>query len=106
MSFNGQGLVDATVACHPSFTKAASYDNLKAPIMFNCAEIDDIFPDTMREQVQKNLDGNSKAPAHDFKVFPNTVHGFCARPNFGDELSKKGFEEATQRTADWFKAHL
>lgn len=62
-------MVDATVACHPSFTNLASYSNLKGPILFNCAETDDIFPDNVREQVQKKLDSDANAPAHDFKVF-------------------------------------
>ncbi|UZJ56196.1 hypothetical protein CBS101457_005516 [Exobasidium rhododendri] len=106
VDFNTKGLVNATVACHPSFTNLASYKDLKGPILFNCAETDDIFPDALRKQVQQSLDDNASAPAHDFKVFENCVHGFCARPNFGDELSKKGFEEGTQRTADWFKSHL
>jgi hypothetical protein len=39
VDFNTKGLVDATVACHPSFTNVASYDNLKAPILFNLAEV-------------------------------------------------------------------
>jgi dienelactone hydrolase len=69
VDFNTKGLVDATVACHPSFTNLASYENLKAPILFNCAETDDIFPESLRKQVQEKLDSNSSAPAHDFKVF-------------------------------------
>jgi dienelactone hydrolase len=69
VDFNTKGLVDATVACHPSFTNVASYDNLKAPILFNLAETDDLFPKATSEQVKKNLDSNSSAPAHDFKTF-------------------------------------
>lgn len=69
VDLNGKGLVDATVANHPSFTSASSYDNLKAPILFNCAETDDMFPDSVREAVQMKLDSDSNAPAHDFKVF-------------------------------------
>lgn len=69
VEFNAKGLVNATVACHPSFTNVASYNDLKGPILFNCAETDDIFTDDIRKQVQANLDGNSNAPAHDIKVF-------------------------------------
>ncbi|PWN33020.1 alpha/beta-hydrolase [Meira miltonrushii] len=106
IDFNTKGLVDVTVVNHPSFVNASSFADLKGPILFNCAEEDDMFPVKTVEQVRAMLDNNDKAPKHDFKVFKGTAHSFCARPNLADEHVKKGFEEATSRTADWFKSHL
>jgi dienelactone hydrolase len=69
VEFNAKGLVNATVACHPSFTSVGSYKELKAPILFNCAQTDDIFTESTRKQVEQILDTNKDAPAHDIKVF-------------------------------------
>ncbi|MCO5566182.1 hypothetical protein L7F22_019858 [Adiantum nelumboides] len=97
IDFNTKGLVDATVANHPSFVNAASFAELKGPILFNCAEEDDMFPVKLVEQVRAMLDNNDKAPKHDFKVFKGTAHSFCARPNLADEHVKKGFEEVSEK---------
>lgn len=103
--------------CHPSFVNAKSFTDLKAPILLNCAEADDIFPIKLMEQVRAMLDNSDKAPEHDFKLFieyvpvllrssaslfnqpfpilypSSTVHGFCARPDLANQKAKDGFED-------------
>lgn len=91
---------------HPSLLSFDQYKTLKSPTLFNCAETDTQFTPKLRGQVQKFLDNEKNAPAHDFKVFDNTFHGFACRPNFADEQVRKGFEEALGRTSWWFKSHL
>lgn len=96
VDFNTKGLVDVTVANHPSFVNAASFTELKGPILFNCAEEDDLFPVKLVEQVRAMLDNNDKAPKHEFKVYQGTAHSFSIRPNLADEPVKKGFEEVRE----------
>lgn len=66
---NNTGLIDVSVVCHPSFVTEDSFKKVKGPIMFNCAETDDMFNDKMREKVKADLQANPKSPPHDFKVF-------------------------------------
>ncbi|PWN52015.1 alpha/beta-hydrolase [Violaceomyces palustris] len=104
--FNARGLVDVSVACHPSFINLSDIKSLKGPVLFNCAEQDDVFPTSLRESGAKALGDRHDAPPHEFKVYENTVHGFAARPNLAEPLVKKAFEEALEATASWLKAHL
>jgi dienelactone hydrolase len=66
---NDSGLISVSVICHPSFANVYSYKKVKGPILFNCAETDDMFTDEIREKVKAQMDADSKAPPHDFKVF-------------------------------------
>lgn len=68
IDFNTKGLVDVTVANHPSFVNVKSFAELNGPIMINCSEHDDMFPPKTMEQVREMLSNSNKAPAHDFKV--------------------------------------
>lgn len=69
IDYNPTGLVDVSVICHPSFTTVDSFKGLRGPILFNCAETDDMFTDEIREKVKANLDADTSSPPHDFKVF-------------------------------------
>ncbi|CEH12170.1 Predicted hydrolase related to dienelactone hydrolase [Ceraceosorus bombacis] len=105
---NVNELVQAAVLLHPSLISVNDdIKPLKAPTLFLCAESDPVFPDKLREQSQSALaTRGSDAPAHEFVLYENTVHGFGARPKLSDPLVKKAFEQSVDRTVEWFQTHL
>lgn len=73
VDFNTKGLTDASVGCHPSFVKPDSFVGLKAPLMLNCSEEDELFPVKLLEEARIKVAADGNASEHDFKVFPGCV---------------------------------
>ncbi|EST05647.1 Dienelactone hydrolase [Kalmanozyma brasiliensis GHG001] len=103
---NASGHIDVSVANHPSMITKGDIAAIKNPILFNCAEEDPIFSENYAKQVEKEWSDKGDKPKHKFKYYPNTVHGFAARPNLGDPQVKEAFEKATAEAVEFWKAHL
>lgn len=106
LALNATSHINVSVANHPSMIQKSHIEKLRNPTLFNCAEEDQIFPTSFANQCEKDLDARIDAPVHIFKHYPNTVHGFAARPNFGDKQVKEAFEGAITSAVDFWKAHL
>lgn len=106
VALNATGHIDVSVANHPSMITKADVAAIKNPILFNCAEEDPIFSQQYAKEVEKQWAEAGDKPAHQFIFYPNTVHGFAARPNLADKQVKEAFEKAFASGVDFWKAHL
>ena len=90
---NGKGLIDVSVANHPSFISAVSHllklyhttrrnysthassplqgdiTALRNPTLFNCAQEDPIFPISFAQKQEKELKARTGAPTTEFKYY-------------------------------------
>lgn len=66
--FNQEETFDVSVVCHPSMLNQKDIETLKKPILFCCAEQDDMFGERFREQSQKILE-EKKDFISEFKVY-------------------------------------
>ncbi|PWN29036.1 hypothetical protein BDZ90DRAFT_278431 [Jaminaea rosea] len=108
LHFASQSKFKANVLCHPSFVAIDDIKKMKGTSLFICADEDPVFGASLREQSQQVLkERQDKGEIQaEFKFFHNTVHGFCARPDFSVPEVKKAFEDATQLTVEWLKEHF
>ncbi|KAJ1033087.1 hypothetical protein NDA16_000365 [Ustilago loliicola] len=106
IALNATDHINVSVANHPSFITKGNIAALKNPVLFNCAEEDPVFNAQYARQVKEEWKGKEGKPEHKFNHYPNTVHGFAARPNLADKQVKEAFEKAFQEGVDWWKAHL
>jgi len=102
--FGPTELVDVVVAVHPSMTTPADIGNVGKPFLFLGAEEDMFFDENSVKEAQKLLE-EKDMPCY-FKVYPGTVHGFGARPNFGIPEVKIAFEDAHKETVAHFNKYL
>lgn len=95
--YNTRGLIDVSVACHPSMVNIKQdVAGLKGPTFFACTEYDPIFPESMRKQAEEALTKRgAEAPPFEIKTWENTVHGSFTRPKLDDPLIKQAFEEVS-----------
>lgn len=106
IALNATGHIDVSVANHPSMITKGDIAAIKNPILFNCAEEDPIFSEKYAKEVEQQWKQDASKPAHQFEYYPNTVHGFAARPNLGDKQVKEAFEKAFNQAVAFWKAKL
>ncbi|GAC94058.1 dienelactone hydrolase [Pseudozyma hubeiensis SY62] len=106
IALNATGHIDVSVANHPSMITKGDIAAIKNPILFNCAEEDPTFSENYAKEVEQQWKQDTSKPAHQFEYYPNTVHGFAARPNLGDKQVKEAFEKAFNQTVAFWKAKL
>ncbi|SJX62734.1 related to AIM2-cytoplasmic protein involved in mitochondrial function or organization [Sporisorium reilianum f. sp. reilianum] len=106
IALNATDHISVSVANHPSMITKGDMAAIKNPILFNCAEEDPIFTQQYAKEVEKQWADAGDKPTHQFIYYPNTVHGFAARPNLGDKQVKEAFEKAFTAAVDFWKAHL
>ena len=98
-------LVDAVVLHHPTRLEIpGDVEKLKKPILFNCAEIDSVFPDNVREQTQQFF-ANKPDQVALFNLYPGTVHGFAVRGS-DDPVVVEAKEDAKNQAVKFFKTYL
>jgi len=97
--------VDVVAAVHPSMVGINDIKAITKPIAFLCAEHDQVFTEALRLQSEKALKEAAVVP-HSFKVYPGTVHGFAARPNFGVPEIKSAFEDVHKQLIIHFDEYL
>lgn len=103
---NSTDHINVSVANHPSMISKADIAAIKNPILFNCAEEDPIFSADYAKEVEKDWAEKGDKPQHKFVFYPNTVHGFAARPNLAVKEVKEAFEGAFNGGVEFWKAHL
>ncbi|CDS01833.1 related to AIM2-cytoplasmic protein involved in mitochondrial function or organization [Sporisorium scitamineum] len=106
IALNASDHIDVSVANHPSMITNGDIAAIKNPILFNCAEEDPMFSQQYAKDVQKQWAEEGGKPVNEFKFYPNTVHGFAARPNLADRQDKEAFEGAFTAGVEFWKAHL
>ena len=106
IALNATDHINVSVANHPSMLNKGDIEAIKNPILFNCAEEDAMFSQDYAKEVEKQWSEQGDKPAHKFVYYPNTVHGFAARPNLGDKQVKEAFEGAFNEAVQFWKAHL
>lgn len=106
IALNATSHINVSVANHPSMVTKADIEGIKNPILFNCAEEDQLFSAEYAKQVEKEWKEKGDKPVHKFVFYENTVHGFAARPNLGDEKVKRAFEGAFEGAVAFWKEKL
>ncbi|KAI1808007.1 alpha/beta-hydrolase [Daldinia bambusicola] len=97
-----QESIGSILVFHPSFLEPSDIKNLKKPILVGCAETDVFTPDL----IQTMLNHLPKCgAAWKFLVYGGTQHGFATRPDLGNELTAKMFQEAFDDGLRWLRAN-
>jgi len=99
-------VVDVFVSLHPGSLTAAQFEAVDVPHCLILAD-EDIGFDGIRAGAlaileRKKAEGLAVANY----LHEGTVHGSYARPFLADARIRKGFEEATRQTGEWFSEHL
>ncbi|KAF8484246.1 dienelactone hydrolase endo-1,3,1,4-beta-D-glucanase [Gautieria morchelliformis] len=101
-------LFNSAIVAHPAGTSPAEIEAMKIPTSWICAEEDRSFGPEYRAQTEdiwKRKHENSKLD-YEFKDYKGTVHGFAARPNLGNPVIKKAWEDSFEQTIAWYKKTL
>ena len=94
--------ITAAIAAHPSFLVEEEAVQIKRPILFICAETDDVFDPDLRQHFEKTLAPTGLAQ---FKDYPGTVHGFVIRPDGSEHVSQQR-DKAIDDTIEFLKKNL
>lgn len=94
--------IKAAVVAHPSFLVPEEAAQIKRPILFLCAENDNLFIPDLRQTFEKELKANGLGT---FLDYPGTVHGFVVRPDGSEQVSKQR-DKAVQDAIEYFKKNI
>ncbi|CAF1226434.1 unnamed protein product [Rotaria sordida] len=94
--------VKAGAVAHPTFLVNEEAEQIKRPILFQCAEVDERFPPDMRQHFEKTLSPTGLAT---FIDYPGTIHGFVIRPGDSPETIQQR-DKAVQDAIQFFKKNL
>ncbi|KAK6950177.1 hypothetical protein Daesc_008503 [Daldinia eschscholtzii] len=94
--------IGSILVFHPSFLEPSDIKNLKKPVLVGCAETDVFTPDLI-QTVLNYLPGCGTA--WKFLVYGGTQHGFATRPDLGNELTAKMFQQAFDDGLQWLRAN-
>ncbi|CAF4210280.1 unnamed protein product, partial [Rotaria sordida] len=78
--------VKAAVVAHPSFLVKEEANQIKHPILFQCAETDERFIPDIREHFEKEL---TRTGLGKFIDYPGTIHGFVVRSDGTPQVEKQ-----------------
>jgi carboxymethylenebutenolidase len=95
-------IIKAAVVAHPSFLVKEEAKQIKRPILFLCAENDQIFTPDLKQEFEKELKTNGLGT---FIDYPGTVHGFVVRPDESQQ-SQQQRDKAVQDAIQFFKKNL
>jgi len=93
--------VSAGAIVHPAFLNESHFQNVKAPLLLSCAEIDHTFPLEFRRRAEDILI-DIKNNYH-FQVFAGVKHGFAIRGDPNVENERWAKEESARGIAVWFE---
>jgi dienelactone hydrolase len=94
--------IKASVVGHPSFLVKEEAKQIQRPILFLCAENDNLFPPDLRKEFENELKSNGLGR---FIDYPGTVHGFVVRPDGSEEVFKQR-DKAVQDAIQFFKNNI
>ena len=93
------------MAAHPSaLAVPQEIEPVKAPCLFLCAGDDAVFKPKDRKLAEEVLKRNGVAA--EFVDYPGTKHGFAVRGDEKNEVVRAARDDATRRTAEFFKKQL
>ncbi|KAI1641593.1 alpha/beta-hydrolase [Daldinia loculata] len=94
--------VGSILIFHPSFLEPSDLKGLKKPVLVGCAETDVFTPDLI-QTILNHLPGCGTT--WKFLVYGGTQHGFATRPDLGNELTAKMFQQAFDDGLQWLKTN-
>ena len=94
--------IRAAIAAHPSLLVKEEAAQIKRPILFLCAETDQIFTPDLRDHFEKTLVPTGLAT---FVHYAGTTHGFVIRPD-GSEQASQQKDKAIKDAIEFFKRNL
>ncbi|CAF3990859.1 unnamed protein product [Adineta steineri] len=94
--------IKAAIVAHPTFLVEEEAAQIKRPILFLCAEKDDMFSPELEEYYKKELTTTGFGT---FIKYPGTVHGFVTRPD-GSQQATEQSEKAKQDAIEYFKKNI
>ncbi|OBA25804.1 alpha/beta-hydrolase [Hanseniaspora valbyensis NRRL Y-1626] len=102
---NGKdGFADVGAIAHPSGVTIEEVAAISKPILFSCAENDDLFPMENLVATIEKLKENKATYQLDF--FSGVSHGFAARGDPSDKNVKYAKEKVFADQTHWFDYHL
>ncbi|XP_058726690.1 endo-1,3;1,4-beta-D-glucanase-like [Vicia villosa] len=93
--------IQAAVILHPGPITDKEFNDIRVPIAFLGAEIDEIFPKEKLKQVEELLSAKAEIESL-VKLYPGTTHGWSTKYNVEDEVAVKNAEEAHEDVLNWF----
>jgi len=91
----------AAAFAHPFSLDESQFENIKAPLLLSCAEIDRAFPTESRRRAEDIL-ARRKATYH-IQVFSGVEHGFSSRGDPENSNISWAREQSAHGIAEWFK---
>ncbi|ORY34847.1 dienelactone hydrolase [Naematelia encephala] len=92
------------VICHPS-PSVPWTEKITLPSSWHLASHDIRFKDPEIAKLRQIMEAK-KGVEFSCTVYPDTVHGFAARPNQSSESAVKAFEETHEAAVEFFNKHL
>ncbi|KAL1919893.1 uncharacterized protein VTP21DRAFT_1825 [Calcarisporiella thermophila] len=102
--FNIAGKLDAIVVAHPSFVTKEDIKAVPGPVLYLCAEVDELFTDELRAFAEEEMK-RRQVPSR-FVLYPGTVHGFTLRYEPDDQEAAKKAQDAHEQALKFFDEHL
>lgn len=99
----GKG-VDAGFFAHPSLLTIDEAKNVSKPISVAGAEVDTMFPDALRREVEGAW--RNRTQPYQISLYGGTSHGFGVRANLSDPRQKYAKEEAYLQAVRFFDTFL
>ncbi|KAJ4155808.1 hypothetical protein LMH87_001037 [Akanthomyces muscarius] len=96
--------IDCGFIAHPSFVEEEELNALSGPLSVAAAEVDDIFPVSMRNISEATLQG-LQLP-YQIVLYGGTSHGFATRADMDVQLERFGKEQAFKQAIAWFEEFL
>lgn len=98
------GVLQAGCMAHPTNVVVNEVSQVKAPLSFACAEVDDLFVPELKQKSREVL--NEIGIANEFIDYPQTVHGFAVRGDPNNPIVDKARDKAFSQHVNWFKSYL
>ncbi|CAF2075108.1 unnamed protein product [Rotaria magnacalcarata] len=94
--------VKAAIVGHPSMLVKEEATQIKKPVLFLCAETDQLFSSDLQEYFEDELTKNGLGT---FLKYPGTVHGFIVRPDGSSHVNQQT-EKAVHDAIEYFKKNI
>ncbi|KAL5493012.1 hypothetical protein ACEPAI_4460 [Sanghuangporus weigelae] len=94
------GKIVAGAVAHPAFLTETHFQDVKAPLMLSCSEIDHTFPVEFRRRAEDIL--VEKKHDYFFQVFGGVEHGFAVRGDPNVPIQRWAKEESARGIVAWF----
>ncbi|MED6133804.1 hypothetical protein PIB30_031579 [Stylosanthes scabra] len=101
----GSSDIQAAIALHPARITHDDIKEVKVPIAFLGAEVEQYLPPEQLKEFGEKLASNAEFESY-VKIYPGVGHGWTLKYNVEDESAVKSAEEAHQEMLDWFTKYI